>query len=78
MYWLTVSITGHRLAAIVARLAFAFVPYRVAAVPHLHVLTFGWMPVGLLALHKYFASGSRAALFGFVVAFLFQGLSNLY
>lgn len=78
MYWLTVSITGNRLAAAVAGLAFAFVPYRVAAVPHLHVLTFGWMPVGLLALHRYLASGSRAALFGFVVAFLLQGLSNLY
>jgi hypothetical protein len=78
MYWLTVSITGNRLAAIVAGLAFAFVPYRVAAVPHLHVLTFGWMPVGLLALHRYLASGSRTALLGFVVAFLLQGLSNLY
>ena len=78
MYWLTVSITGNRLAAVVAGLAFAFVPYRVAAVPHLQVLTFGWMPVGLLALHRYFASGSRAALFSFVVAFLLQGLSNLY
>ena len=78
MYWLTVSITGNRLAAVVAGLAFAFVPYRVAAVPHLHVLMFGWMPIGLLLLHRYFASGSRAALFGFVVAFLLQGLSNIY
>ena len=78
MYWLTVSITGNRLAAVVAGLAFAFVPYRVATVPHLHVLMSGWMPIGLLALHQYFASGSRAALFGFVVTFLFQGLSNTY
>ena len=78
MYWLAASITGSRLAGLVAGVAFAFLPYRVAAVPHLHVLTFGWMPIGLLALHRYFDSGSRLALFSFVVVFLFQGLSSFH
>ena len=58
--------------------AFAFLPYRVAQLPHLQMLMFGWMPIGLWALHRFFRSGSRSVLAIFVVAFLLQGLSNLY
>ena len=78
MYLLAVSITGNRLAAVVSGVAFAFLPYRVAQLPHLQMLMFGWMPIGLWALHRFFRSGSRSVLAIFVVAFLLQGLSNLY
>ena len=78
MYLLALSITGSRLGAIVAGVAFAFLPYRIDQLPHLQVLTYGWMPIGLFALHRYFSLGSRIALVGFVAAFLFQALSNLY
>ena len=59
MYLLAVSITGNRLAAVVSGVAFAFLPYRVAQLPHLQMLMFGWMPIGLWALHRFFRSGSR-------------------
>ena len=78
MYLLAKSLTGSRSAAVLAGVAFAFAPYRVAQAPHLQVLMSGWMPIGLWALHRYFATGSWAALMGFVAAFVFQGLSNGY
>ena len=66
MYLLAVSITGNRLAAVVSGVAFAFLPYRVAQLSHLQVLMFGWMPIGLWALHRFFRSGSRSVLAIFV------------
>ena len=78
MYLLTASLTGNRLAAVVASVAFAFLPFRVSHVAHLQVLMYGWMPIGLWALHRFFGSGSRRALATFVVVFLLQGLSNGY
>ena len=78
MYLLTASLTGNRLAAVVAAVAFAFLPFRVSHVAHLQVLMYGWMPIGLWALHRFFGSGSRRALATFVVVFLLQGLSNSY
>ena len=38
----------------------------------------GWMPIGLLGLHRYFASGSRRWLLVFAAAYLLTGLSNAY
>ncbi len=78
MYLLAKSLTGSRFAAVLAGVSFAFCPYRATEAAHLQVLMSGWMPVGLWALHRYFASGSRRALSGFIVAFLLQGLSNGY
>ena len=78
MYLLAFWLTGSRVGAVVAAVAFAFLPFRVAHWPHLQVLMFGWMPVGLYALHRYFDSGARMALLGFVAAFLLQSLSNGY
>ena len=62
MYLLAVSIAGNRLAAVVSGVMFAFLPYRVAHLPHLQVLMFGWMPIGLWALHRFFRSGSSRLL----------------
>ena len=57
-------------------LAFALTPYRLAQSTHLQVLMNGWMPIGLLGLHRYFASGSRRWLLVFAAAYLLTGLSN--
>ena len=54
MYLLAVSITGNRLAAVVSGVAFAFLPYRVAQLPHLQMLMFGWMPIGLWGIASVF------------------------
>jgi len=78
MYLLARDLTGRRDAAILAGLAFMWCPYRAPQVTHLQVLVNGWMPIALWALHRYFATGSRRALAGFVVAFVAQGLSNGY
>ena len=58
--------------------AFALTPYRLAQSDHLQVLMNGWMPIGLLGLHRYFASGSRGWLLVFAAAYLLTGLSNGY
>ena len=78
MYLLTSSLTKSRAAAVVASVAFAFLPFRADHLPHIQVLMHGWMPVGLWALHRYFTLGSRTSLLAFVMAFLIQGLSNGY
>lgn len=78
MYLLARDLTGRRDVAILAGLAFMWCPYRAPQVTHLQVLVNGWMPMTLWALHRYFATGSRWALAGFVVAFVAQGLSNGY
>ncbi len=78
MYVLARDLTGRRDAAVLAALAFMWCPNRAPHVTHLQVLMNGWMPIALWALHRYFATGSRRALAGFVAAFAVQGLSNGY
>jgi hypothetical protein len=87
MYLLTRALVGRRDAALVAALAFAFNPHRMAQLPHLQVLWSGWMPIGLWALHRSFrirgttgAAMARrlAALAALGAAYLLQALSNGY
>src|SRR4051812_19738125 len=78
MYALTRELFGRKDAALLAAIAFVFNPYRSSQITHLQVLMAGWMPVALWALHRYFTSGSRRALAGFVMAFVLQALSNGY
>ena len=59
-----------------AGVLFVFVPFRAQEAGHLQSLMYGWMPIGLWALHRYFATGRRTALAGFASAFLLAGLSN--
>src|SRR5216110_1345108 len=51
MFLLTRALWGRTDAAMLAGLAFALTPYRMAQSTHLQVLMNGWMPIGLLALH---------------------------
>ena len=57
MYLLASSLTGSRPAATVAGVLFVFVPFRAQEAGHLQSLMYGWMPIGLWALHRYFATG---------------------
>jgi hypothetical protein len=50
---LAYRLTGRHDAALLAGLAFGFSPYRAAQIPHLQMLVACWMPLGLLALHRY-------------------------
>jgi len=78
MFLLTRALWGRADAAVLAGLAYALTPYRLAQSDHLQVLMNGWMPIGLLGLHRYFASGSRCWLLVFAAAYLLTGLSNAY
>ena len=60
MYLLASSLTGSRPAAAVAGVLFVFVPFRAQEAGHLQSLMYGWMPIGLWALHRYFATGPSA------------------
>jgi hypothetical protein len=55
------DITGDAAAATVAGIAFAFAPYRVASIPHLHVLSSAWMPFTLYGFRRYFETSRSPA-----------------
>ena len=78
MYLLARELTGRRDAAFLAGLAFAASPIRALHVSHLQVLAWGWMPIALWGLHRYFARRSRFALAVFAGAFTIEALSNGY
>ena len=78
MFLLGRELTGSAAAGFVAGLAFAFAPYRIASIPHLHVLSSAWMPFVLFGLHRHFASGRLQPLAGAAAAWLVQNLSCGY
>jgi hypothetical protein len=78
MFLLVRELTGRPRAALVAGLFFAFVPYRVAQLPHLQVLSSQWMPFVLYAFRRYLEHGRAAALAGAVLALAAQQLSCGY
>ncbi len=78
MFLLVRALTGRLDAALLAGLVFELTPYRLAQSTHLQVLMNGWMPIGLWALHRYFATGDRRWMAAFAAAFALTGLSNGY
>ena len=78
MFLLVRSLVGRTDAAILAGLVFELTPYRLTQTPHVQVLFNGWMPIALWALHRFFATGDRRWLGGFVAAYAVLGLSNGY
>ncbi|MCB0180001.1 MAG: hypothetical protein KDI62_17340 [Anaerolineae bacterium] len=64
MYLLALHWTHQRSAAFIAGLIFGFAPYRLAAIAHLQLLTFQWLPLALLFLDKLLDSGQQAAVSG--------------
>jgi hypothetical protein len=59
MYLLALRWTRRRGAALLAGLAFAFAPYRLAAAAHLQLLTMQWLPFSLLALDRLLGAAGR-------------------
>jgi hypothetical protein len=78
MFLFTRDLTGRWEGAMVAGLAYAFAPYRIASLPHLHVLSSAWLPFVLLGFRRYLATGRMLPLFGAVVAWVAQNLSSGY
>lgn len=73
-YWLCITLTGRRDAALVGALAFAFAPYHVAQLSHLQTQATFFMPVALVGLHRYWASGSWRWLLLFSAAMILNAL----
>ncbi len=78
LYLLAYCLSGHRYAALMAGLVFAFSPYRAAHLSQLPLLTMQWMPLTLLYLDRYL--GRRKAKDGLLFCgfFVAQSLSCLY
>jgi len=67
-YLLVLDLTGDRRAAFVAGLIYGFLPYRIASVPHLQVISSQWMPFALWGLNRFVTRipdpGSRTQAYG--------------
>lgn len=77
-YLLVRDLTGRPLAALVAGLAFAWAPYRMAHLSHLQVLSSAWMPFALLGYRRYLDTRRLRPLAGGTLALIAQNLSCGY
>ena len=57
-YLLVRDLTGDRRAAFIAGLVYGFLPYRIASVPHVQVMSSQWMPFALYGLNRFVTTGS--------------------
>ena len=78
MFLLLREMIGHRDAALIGGMLYAFHSYTLHEVPRVQVLSIQWWPLAILFLYRAFRSGlwKDAALFG--LFFLLQGLSSTY
>ena len=72
------DLTGNARAAFIAGLIYGFLPYRIASVPHLQVLSSQWMPFALYGLNRFLGTGSLRALCGGTAALVLQNWSCGY
>jgi hypothetical protein len=77
-YALVWSLTSNRAAAFIAGLIFGFNPFRAAHLPHLELLASYWLPVTLLALHRWLDTRRNVWLYVLAVAQLMQMLTSGY
>jgi len=78
MFLFARELTGNDAAAIVAGLAFAFTPLRIASIPHLQVLSAAWMPFVLYGFRRYVVTRRVGPLAGGAAAWVLQNLSCGY
>ena len=77
-YLLVRDLTGDRRAAFIAGLVYGFLPYRIASVPHLQVMSSQWMPFALYGINRFVTTGSTRALVGGTAALVMQNWSCGY
>jgi hypothetical protein len=78
MFLFVRELTGNRVAAFLAGLAFGFAPYRVPSIAHLQVLSSAWMPFALFFFRRFFVTRRTRALAGGAGAWVAQNLSCGY
>lgn len=72
------EITGSDPGGLIAGLTFGFNPYRMDHLPHLELLAAWWLPIVLLALHRYVRDGKVRWLALFAASLALQGLTCGY
>ncbi len=78
-FLLTRSLTGGFVAPLLAGAFAAFNPYRLGLeLSHLHVLSIQWLPLALLGLHRFIASGALAWLAATTAFVIALNLSSAY
>ena len=75
---LVYTLTRSHAAALVSGCAYGFAPFRAAHLAHLELLASFWMPVALIALHRWRVAGSAWWLVAFAAAVVAQGLFCAY
>ena len=65
-------------AAFLAGLSFGFTPYRTAELGHLQMLSSFWIPLCLVALHRFLETRRGGWLVLFAAAWILQALANGY
>src|SRR5438876_5333665 len=78
MYIMARYYTGKPLAAFVAALIYAFAPYRLAQIDHIHILAGEWMPLAFLYLDLALEQGRWRHWSLFALFYLLQLLSSVY
>jgi hypothetical protein len=77
-YALAVEITANRIAAFIAGLVFGFHPFRAEHLSHLELLAAYWLPIILLALHRWVATMRERWLVLASCSLLMQALTGGY
>lgn len=75
-YWLCLTLTGRRDAALIGGLAFA--PYQASQFSHLQMRAMFFMPLALVGLHRYWTSGQWRWLALLTAATVMNGLISGY
>lgn len=77
-YALGFALTHDHGAAFLAGLVFGFNPFRAGHLPHLELLCSYWLPVALLALHRWGETRKGAWLVALSIALTMQALTSAY
>ena len=77
-YWLCLTLTGRRDAALVGGFAFAFAPYHASQLSHLQTRAMFFMPIALVGLHRYWQGGGPRWLGLFAASIALNGLTSGY
>lgn len=75
-YLLAVHLTKNRIAGVVAGVAFAYAPYKLAHIFHLNLCTAAYIPLTLLFLHRYAEEKKTSDAFLCALFFTLQALST--
>jgi len=72
------EITGNPAASLLAGMVFAFVPWRLAQIPHIQYQWGPFLPLSLLFLLRWLDGGRRRDLVLFAVFFAWNALTNVH